>query len=230
MQQDRRREDEVEDGLRDREVDRPDLRDLDPRLEQELLGGVGLRLVGRQRLRGQRRAPGRAGRRARREAAHHARPAARLALGVRPRRGRARRRRSCRAPRTGSRRARRRRCPRRAAATTSAMIVPHARVRKAMPATATAGVGGRSSTKRLTPHWISRCTRPHDRAQQPGPACPAGRAGRAGRRAISTGHATCRDRQQPVRARRGRSGARAGSPRPPSSPGHRRRNHRTHTR
>ena len=35
--------------------------------------------------------------------------------------------------------------------TTSVMIVPHARVRNAMPATATAGVGGRSSTKRLTP-------------------------------------------------------------------------------
>ena len=43
-------------------------------------------------------------------------------------------------------------------ATTSAMIVPHARVRNATPATATAGVGGRSSTKRLTPAWISRCT------------------------------------------------------------------------
>ena len=43
-----------------------------------------------------------------------------------------------------------------------------------MPATATAGVGGRSSTKRLTPDWISRCTVQMTGAQQPGPACPAG--------------------------------------------------------
>ena len=71
-QQDRRREEQVEDGLRDREVDRADLRDLDPRLEEELLGGVGLRLVGGQRLRRARRAPARAAPAAAVEAADHA--------------------------------------------------------------------------------------------------------------------------------------------------------------
>ena len=72
---DGRRQQQVEDALRDREVDWAHLRDLDPRLEQELLGGVGLeRLAGSERLRRQRqhqRHPGGGPE----QAAHHASPA-----------------------------------------------------------------------------------------------------------------------------------------------------------
>ena len=86
------------------------------------------------------------------------------------------------------------------------MIVPHARVRNAMPATATAGVGGRSSTKRLTPDWISRCTRPDDGAQEPCPACPAGHLEqRVGEDQHEPREVPCASSQC---ARDGRSGAR----------------------
>ena len=204
---DRGREEQVEDGLRDREVDRPELRDLDPRVEQELLGGVGLR-----RARPPAPAPAAAsasasGAREPGEAANHARSPARLALGLGP--GQAAREAVDRVEHgeqdgsmdgaVGA--------PRCARPRTSAMIVPHARVRNATPATATAGVGGRSRTKRLTPAWIRRWTVHMPGAQEPRAAAPARPLEeRVGDEQHGPGHVA--QREQPVRARRafGRGG------------------------